>query len=71
MREWKPSCGLLNGEPGLIFTDQGVVKCVLCLSTDSSGERIQNLYLFNGPCQAVPYYRTAGAAAELMSGNNQ
>lgn len=51
LREWKPSCGLLNGEPGLIFTDQGVVKCVLCLSTDSSGERIQNLYLLMDPAK--------------------
>ncbi|WNS46836.1 sigma-70 family RNA polymerase sigma factor [Paenibacillus sp. MMS20-IR301] len=41
--------GVINGEPALIFTDQGEIKGVLCLSLDPGCEQIQQIYLMMGP----------------------
>lgn len=49
LHEWEPAAGLLNGEPGLIFSHQGKVKAALLLSPDRSGEQIEQLYLMMDP----------------------
>lgn len=51
LREWEHSYGMVNGEPGLIFTHLGEVKAVLCLIPDQSGEQIQNFYLMMDPAK--------------------
>jgi len=49
MREWEASTGMINGEPNIIFKQQGEVRAVLCLTLSRSGEQIQNLYLMMAP----------------------
>jgi RNA polymerase sigma-70 factor (ECF subfamily) len=62
LREWEHSYGMLNGEPGLIFTLQGEVKAVLCLSMDRSGEQIQSFYLMMDPAKMSHIAIASGAA---------
>ncbi|OKP82448.1 RNA polymerase subunit sigma [Paenibacillus sp. P3E] len=45
MREWEIAMDWINGEQNLVFKQQGVVRAVLCLALDKSGEQIQELYL--------------------------
>ncbi|MCE3201818.1 sigma-70 family RNA polymerase sigma factor [Paenibacillus sonchi] len=49
MREWEVAVGSINGEPNLVFKQQGEVRAVLCLTLDRSGEQIQELYLVMAP----------------------
>ncbi|KWX81915.1 RNA polymerase subunit sigma [Paenibacillus riograndensis] len=49
MREWEVTVGSINGEPNLVFKQQGEVRAVLCLTLDKSGEQIQELYLVMAP----------------------
>ncbi|WP_371916265.1 sigma-70 family RNA polymerase sigma factor [Paenibacillus sp. FSL H8-0259] len=51
LREWEQHYGIVNGEPGLIFTHQGEIKGVICLIPDRSGEQIQNIYLMMDPAK--------------------
>lgn len=51
LREWEQHYGMVNGEPGLIFTHQGEIKGVICLIPDRSGEQIQNIYLMMDPAK--------------------
>lgn len=49
MRQWEVAVGSINGEPNLVFKQQGEVRAVLCLTLDKSGEQIQELYLVVAP----------------------
>lgn len=51
LREWEQHYGIVNGDPGLIFTHEGEIKGVICLIPDRSGEQIQNIYLMMDPAK--------------------
>ncbi|MNI71427.1 RNA polymerase sigma factor SigJ [compost metagenome] len=49
LRSYEPTAEIINGEINLVYREQGIVKAVLCVAPDRSGERIQSLYLIMGP----------------------
>ncbi len=49
MRSWEAAIESINGEPNLVYRQEGEVKAVLCLALNRSGEQIQSLYLIMGP----------------------